>query len=157
MINKDHVEAVYGADMDTESISNHVPDTYSDSGSSIVSCEESTGSTIELEEARLSVHCLVQEALIYSRSPQERQTIFDAAVHIMHEAFPSQVDGETLNAKIEQCTRLLPHIESLVKRYDEFRSSPGHVLRPSEKFGNLLKSCLWQGILTTHSALANLS
>ncbi|KAL2073937.1 hypothetical protein VTL71DRAFT_11263 [Oculimacula yallundae] len=51
-----------------------------------------------IKSTKVSLHRLVQEAVIYSRSPSDRQAIFDAAISVMYEAFPRQDGGMTIEA-----------------------------------------------------------
>jgi hypothetical protein len=124
---------------DTESQQADTPDfNSSDDGFSTVS-----DSSNRAETSKVSLHRLVQEALIYNREfESERQEIFDATIKVIYKAFPAQINGETLAGEIQTCTRLIPHIMSLSGRYQEFRPTKSPLI-PSLEFGLLLKSCIW--------------
>ncbi|MCJ1353055.1 MAG: hypothetical protein MMC33_003039 [Icmadophila ericetorum] len=104
----------------------------------------SESSVVDSDLSKISVHRLVQEAFIYSRSAQDRQEFFDAAVHVVYEAFPRQANGETLAGQSDQCSELISHGMALADRFMEF--APGSLqapLKPSKELGMLLKSCIW--------------
>jgi hypothetical protein len=104
----------------------------------------SESSVVDSDLSKVSVHRLVQEAFIYSRSAQDRQGFFDAAIHVVYEAFPRQANGETLAGQSDQCSQLISHGMALADRFMEF--APGgrqEPLKPSKELGMLLKSCIW--------------
>ncbi|KUJ15903.1 uncharacterized protein LY89DRAFT_719586 [Mollisia scopiformis] len=145
LINKQNVEGEpEDDDIDTDAIAEIR--IASGSASPTSSAFESTSSLDaddEFGKAKISIHRLVQEALIYSRSTQERQTIFDAAIRVVSMAFPKQINGETLEGETETCSRLIPHVMSLASRYIEFESHATSPLEPTNELGSLLKSCIW--------------
>ncbi|KAH8822072.1 hypothetical protein F5884DRAFT_110691 [Xylogone sp. PMI_703] len=96
-----------------------------------------------IDSTKVSLHRLVQEAVIYSREPEERQAIFDAAIRVMYEAFPRQESGMTIESQADTCSRLMPHILSLVRRHQELGRGTPNPLLPSEEFIRLLRHCIW--------------
>ncbi|KAH7310098.1 hypothetical protein BKA65DRAFT_575917 [Rhexocercosporidium sp. MPI-PUGE-AT-0058] len=75
--------AIMTPDTDSHTYSDLGPDSEGDS-------DEQSQPDSGIKSAKVSLHRLVQEAVIYSRSPSDRQAIFDAAISVMHEAFPKQ-------------------------------------------------------------------
>jgi hypothetical protein len=114
-----------------------------DAGNSDDSSSTASDVSQMAETMKVSVHRLVQDALIYSRAGNQRQAIFDAAIKVIYKAFPAQMNGESLGHETQTCTRLIPHIVSLSARYQDFEHDNESPLIPSEEFGLLLKSCIW--------------
>ncbi|RDW64275.1 hypothetical protein BP5796_10777 [Coleophoma crateriformis] len=146
LVNREDLENDQNGDeSDSDADANFVID--SNDGKALDSDAESTTSLLEMgygnSTAKFSVHRLVQDALIYSRSSQERQDIFDAAIYVISEAFPKQVNGETLDGKTETCSRLVPHVLSLASRYNELKDNGASPLVATDGLRNLLKSCIW--------------
>ncbi|KAH8591671.1 hypothetical protein B0O99DRAFT_744349 [Bisporella sp. PMI_857] len=96
-----------------------------------------------INSAKVSLHRLVQEAVIYSRKPADCQAISDAAIRVMYEAFPKQEGGMTMESQVETCSRLTPHILSLVRRHQELGHGTSNPVVPSGELIHLLKHCIW--------------
>ena len=91
----------------------------------------------------LSVHRVVQEAFYYLHAEgEERQAAFNAAVRLIEEAFPRQVQGRPLHTAWERCESNIQEVLFLRRKYEDFRNAGRPVTAPPE-FGELLKNAAW--------------
>lgn len=93
------------------------------------------------EEPVLSVHRLVQAAVIRRLNQVEHSKFVDVIVRILNWGFPdtwSQDIGHQFQfwTKCEKC---LPHVSNLVKQINGYSISPSN----SELYGELLLRCSW--------------
>jgi hypothetical protein len=63
---------------------------------------------IKEEGRELWAHRVVQEAMNY-HSDKDLQNCFDAAVSLVHEAFPKQVHGDNLSGQWGRCENYISH------------------------------------------------
>ncbi|RAK81445.1 TPR-like protein [Aspergillus fijiensis CBS 313.89] len=93
----------------------------------------------------VSVHRLVQRAVIQRMSIEEREATFAVVVAILAANFPDTYNAD-LGHQVKSwtyCERSLPHIESLVKKSQHFKISE----HKSQNFAELLLRCSWWGYL----------
>lgn len=93
------------------------------------------------EYANLSIHRLIQAAVMRNQSELQKSENFDVAVRILSWGFPetwSEDVGHQFHAwqKCEQC---LPHVHHLVRQRKVHRIAPGN----PQKYGELLLRCSW--------------
>ena len=88
-------------------------------------------SLIKQELRIISVHRVVQEAFFYVNK-FERQDAFYAAVYLIYDAFPKQVNGRPLHGAWERCERYVQDGIFLADRYTEFRRIGDPVKAPPE-------------------------
>jgi hypothetical protein len=70
------------------------------------------------ENEILSMHRLVQTAVIRRRDPEERRDYFDSVVDILSPSFPDTYSTDVGHqvASWIRCERSLPHLENLIKQ-----------------------------------------
>jgi hypothetical protein len=93
------------------------------------------------ETESLTIHRLIQAAVMKRLTPNERVNYFDAAITILSYGFPNTWNMVTSHqftawAKCEQC---LPHVNFLIeqsKKYNLKASDP-------KKFSELILRCCW--------------
>ena len=93
------------------------------------------------ENATLSVHRLVQAAVVKRLSPLERLTYFDRTVKLLSNGFPNTWNTVTSHqisswAKCELC---LPHVNFLIVQCNRYRLSP----TDPAPFTELILRCCW--------------
>jgi hypothetical protein len=98
------------------------------------------------EDGVVSIHRLVQAAVIRRSSKSDRSRHFDAAIHILSHGFPDTWTKDTGHefaawtkdawTRYEKC---LPHIVHLVKQAKKY----GIQTRNIQRYGELLLPCSW--------------
>ena len=81
-----------------------------------------TASLINRDGRDLSIHRVVQEAMTY-HDDQDLEDSFNAAVQLVHQAFPAQIEGAPLYNQWSTCEEYIQHGIHLTKRYLRFRLS----------------------------------
>ena len=89
----------------------------------------------------LSVHRVVQEAFFHIMTAT-RQAAFDAAVRLIHEAFPKQINGRPLHPVWEQCETHIQDALFVAYRYDDFKKAGAPVSAPKE-LAELITNAAW--------------
>lgn len=90
-----------------------------------------------------SIHRVIQEAFRYWCDKDQALQHFAAAVHIVHQVFPRQVNGRPMHDSWSECRDLIQHGQILATRFHELRERfPGEI-EPSPELLELLKSCGW--------------
>jgi tetratricopeptide (TPR) repeat protein len=90
-----------------------------------------------------SIHRVIQEAFRYWCDKDQALQHFTAAVHIVHQVFPRQVNGRPMHDSWAQCQSFIQHGQILATRFHELRKRfPGEIEPPPELL-ELLKSCGW--------------
>jgi hypothetical protein len=93
------------------------------------------------EDAVLSIHRLIQAAILRNQSPDTQKRIFDIAMRILSWAFPdtwSEDVGHQFQSWAN-CEKCLPHVNHLVavqKKHKIGLDSP-------QRYGELLLRCSW--------------
>lgn len=89
------------------------------------------------------MHQLVQRAVIRRMSPEERRNIFSLTVAILSANFPDTYSTDIGHqiASWTYCERSLSHIESIVKKSEEFKIFEAE----NQSFAELLLRCSWYG------------
>lgn len=86
-----------------------------------------------------SIHRLIQDAFRYWCDKDQALQHFRAAVHIVHQFLPCQVNGRPMHDSRD----LIQHGQILATRFNELQERfPGEIEPPSELL-ELLKSCAW--------------
>ena len=88
-------------------------------------------SLIKQEGRIISVHRVVQEAFFYVNK-LERQDAFYAAVYLIYDAFPKQVNGRPLHGSWERCERYVQDGIFIADRYFEFEKIGDPIKAPPE-------------------------
>ena len=88
-------------------------------------------SLIKQEGRIISVHRVVQEAFFYVNK-LERQDAFYAAVYLIYDAFPKQVNGRPLHSSWERCERYVSDGIFIADRYSEFEKIGDPIQAPPE-------------------------
>lgn len=93
------------------------------------------------ESGIISMHRLLQRAVIRRMSTEEREKIFLLAVDILSASFPDTYSADVGHqvASWNYCERSLPHMESIVRQSEHFRI----VENGSQAFAELLLRCSW--------------
>ncbi|RHZ68953.1 hypothetical protein CDV55_102531 [Aspergillus turcosus] len=93
------------------------------------------------ENEVLSIHRLVQTAVIRRMSDKEREAYFGAVVDILFPTFPDTYSAELGHqvASWTRCERSLPRLQHLVKQNEGFKVYVGN----NQKFAELLLRCCW--------------
>ena len=94
------------------------------------------------ENATLTIHRLVQTAVMRRLSLEERLRYFDCVVTLLSNGFPNSWNKVTGHQFIawEKCEQCLPHVNFLImqsKKYHLHSSNP-------ETFAELIFRCCWQ-------------
>ncbi|KAK1832512.1 hypothetical protein QBC39DRAFT_390506 [Podospora conica] len=90
-----------------------------------------------------SIHRLIQDAFRYSCNKDEALQHFTAALHIVHQFFPRQINGRPMHAYWDKCRDLIQHGQMLATRFEELQERfPGEMEPPLELL-ELVKSCGW--------------
>ncbi|KAJ5173639.1 uncharacterized protein N7500_001570 [Penicillium coprophilum] len=94
-----------------------------------------------IESGIISMHRLVQRAVIRRMSVQERERIFSLAVTILAANFPDTYSADVGHqaASWALCERSLPHIESVVSKGAQFKLFE----KGNQAFAELLLRCSW--------------
>ena len=93
------------------------------------------------ENAVLSIHRLVQAAILRTQSPDARKSIFDTVVRILSLSFSdtwSQDIGHQFQSWAN-CEKSLPHVNHLIVQRKRHKID---LARPQE-YGELLLRCSW--------------
>lgn len=86
-----------------------------------------------------SIHRFIQDAFRYWCDKDQALQHFRAAVHIVHQFLPCQVNGRPMHGSRD----LIQHGQILATRFNEVQERfPGEIEPPSELL-ELLKSCAW--------------
>jgi hypothetical protein len=96
---------------------------------------------VKREGRILSVHRVVQEAFFHIIT-DTRQAAFDAAVRLVYEAFPKQVNGRTLHPVWEQCETFIQDAQFVAYKYADFKKAGAPVSAP-EELVKLLTHAAW--------------
>ncbi|KAJ5543129.1 hypothetical protein N7461_009132 [Penicillium sp. DV-2018c] len=93
------------------------------------------------ESGIISMHRLVQRAAIRRMSTEERENMFSLAVAILTATFPNTYSADVGHqvASWTYCERSLHHIESIVKKSEEFEIFEN----ANQPFAELLLRCSW--------------
>ncbi|RHZ46901.1 uncharacterized protein CDV56_103201 [Aspergillus thermomutatus] len=93
------------------------------------------------ENEVLSIHRLVQTAVIRRMSAKEQQAYFGAVVDLLFPTFPDTYSADLgyQVASSSRCERSLPHLHNLVKQNEKFNVYVGN----NQKFAELLLRCCW--------------
>ncbi|KAJ8128009.1 hypothetical protein O1611_g5627 [Lasiodiplodia mahajangana] len=101
---------------------------------------------IGCDDGRIVIHRLVQDAYIHYHLARQRyneiQGALNAAVDMLFESFPHQINGRPMHNHWEQCSNLIQHAKWLADRCAEIRRISPDLRLPS-KIVELLKSCAW--------------
>lgn len=90
----------------------------------------------------VSIHRLVQSALLKFLDQESIQTMFNLAVCLVHRAFPKQIEGRPLHLQWDDCRVFIQHGTWLAGAYAESLSL-GQTLHPPPEFSELLSNCIW--------------
>jgi len=94
----------------------------------------------------LSIHREVQEAVHY-QSREDLRSSFDAAVHLVFDAFPKQEEGRPLNDDWAACRNWIQHAIQLANQFDRYGEahvdSPLYSITSSDTLSELLSNCAW--------------
>ncbi|KAL8418928.1 hypothetical protein RB594_002222 [Gaeumannomyces avenae] len=105
-------------------------------------CRLATVALIDYDAQELAIHRLVQDAFIHFCSPSDLQDAFSAAVHVVYQHFPHQVNGRPMHSEWEKCRVLIQHSQHLAQRFAAtLKDKPSFV--PPHNLAELLKSCAW--------------
>jgi hypothetical protein len=89
----------------------------------------------------ISIHRLIQAAVIRNQTADDRQKFFDAAVNILSWGFPdtwSEDVGHQFQAWAK-CEKCLPHVHYLVDQHERYKiKSSG-----PQRYAELLLRCSW--------------
>jgi hypothetical protein len=90
----------------------------------------------------LSIHRLVQTAVIRRMSDKERQAYFSAVVDLLFPTFPDTYSADLGHqvASWSLCEKSLPHLHHLVKQNEKFKVYEGN----NQRFAELLLRCCWR-------------
>ena len=93
------------------------------------------------ESAIISMHRLVQRAVIRRMSIEERENMFSLAVAIVAANFPDTYSADVGHqvASWTYCERSLPHIQSIVNKSAEFKIFE----EANQSLAELLLRCSW--------------
>ncbi|KAI0416117.1 P-loop containing nucleoside triphosphate hydrolase protein [Xylaria grammica] len=114
-------------------------------------------SMVRRDVASLSIHRLVQDVTIRRMSDAERVKMFNTAVELVWTVFPRQSEEGLLMSSLNgKCEKLLPHVESLEARFNEF----SHQAECSSiHLAEIAHSCSWsmfeQGMFTRSMRMAS--
>ncbi len=97
---------------------------------------------VDRNSDRFSIHRLVQDAFRYWCDKDEACEHFTAAVHIVHQFFPRQVNGRPMHDSWDKCRDLIQHGQVLAERFEELQGRFPGMGAPAE-LTELLKSCGW--------------
>jgi hypothetical protein len=92
----------------------------------------------------LSIHRLIQEALIHNQEQARVQEMFDAATFLANHAFPEQINGRPMHEYWKDCSLFIQHGIALAEAFNTYRVAPIK-LQASPELGELLKNCAWYG------------
>lgn len=98
-------------------------------------------SLIRREKNILSVHRVVQEAFFHV-FVAERQSAYDAAVKLISEAFPKQVNGRPLFPVWERCENYIQDGLFLAYKFRDFKEYGASISAP-KGFSELLTNVVW--------------
>jgi hypothetical protein len=135
---KQQVTAVGGTRVALSTIATPSPDMYKALGELVQS------NLIKRDGRLLSMHRVVQEAMSYQHASLWKA--FDAAVQIMYEAFPKQIDGDPLHNVWPHCELHIQHGLHLAHKYADFVSKglgARATFKAPENFTALLGNCAW--------------
>lgn len=107
-----------------------------------------------IEDAILSVHRLVQSAVIRRLTEGAQSNYFDVVVRILSWGFPDTW-SEDIGHQFQswtKCDKCLPHVDHLVKQAKRYNVSPHEV----QLYGELLLRCSWYAS-TAHTMILNLT
>ena len=96
---------------------------------------------VRREKNVLSVHRVVQEAF-YHVFVVERQDAYNAAVKLIYEAFPKQINGRPLFPVWERCENYIQDGLFLAYKWRDFKKLGTKIAAP-EGFSELLKNVAW--------------
>lgn len=93
------------------------------------------------ESGVISMHRLLQRAVIRRMSTEERERMFLLAVGILSANFPDTYSADVGHqaASWGYCERSLPHMENIVKQSEHF----GVLENENQSFAELLLRCSW--------------
>lgn len=93
------------------------------------------------EEAVLSVHRLIQAAVIRRLSKSDRNKYVDAVVRVLSWGFPDTW-SQDIGHQFEfwtRCEKCLPHVNHLVDQVNRHKIAP----KDTQHYGELLLRCSW--------------
>jgi tetratricopeptide (TPR) repeat protein len=98
---------------------------------------------IRWDHRSIAIHRVVQEAMNY-HSLQDLQESFNSAIHLVYEAFPKQVQGNTLYDEWPICAAYITHAVHLSKKFSEYNGpTAGAQLKSFGEFIELLNNSSW--------------
>jgi hypothetical protein len=97
-------------------------------------------SLLTLSQDTSSIHRLVQDVVFNDMGDAEREEAFHTVLHILTLGFPRESFSRSLWNLWQECERLLPHVQFLVRRYEATKmDSKGKC----PKLADLLSSVAW--------------
>lgn len=89
----------------------------------------------------MSMHRLIQRAIIRRMSPEEKKHYFSVVVEMLASSFPDTFSADVGHqaASWTRCERGLPHIENLVKQSKQHSI----FVEDNQPFAELLLRCSW--------------
>lgn len=90
-----------------------------------------------------SIHGFIQDAFRYWCDKDQALQHFSAAVHIVHQAFPRQVNGRPMHDSWDQCRDFIQHGQILATRFSELQERFPGAIEPPQELLELLKNCAW--------------
>lgn len=103
---------------------------------------------VRRESDILSIHRLVQEALLCTLTQLEKQEAFDCAVDMIYTVFPKKISGQTLQPQHTQCQLYIQHSLKLATIYADSQTKTEKLVA-SMDFTDMLRNCAW---LVLHAA-----
>ena len=107
--------------------------------------ELSDAELLKREGRILSVHRVVQEAFFHIVT-DTRQAAFDAAVSLVHEAFPKQINGRPLHPVWEQCETHIQDALFVSYKYTDFKKAGAPVQAP-KALAKLIRNAAWYSMI----------
>ena len=107
--------------------------------------ELSNAELLKREGRILSVHRVVQEAFFHIVT-DTRQAAFDAAVRLVCEAFPRQINGRPLHPVWEQCETHIQDALFVAYKYTDFKEAGAPVAAP-KALAELIRNAAWYGMI----------
>ncbi|KAH6848068.1 P-loop containing nucleoside triphosphate hydrolase protein [Chaetomium sp. MPI-CAGE-AT-0009] len=97
---------------------------------------------VDRNSDHFTIHRLVQDAFRYWCGKDEAYEHFTAAVHIVHQFFPRQVNGRAMHESWDKCRDLIQHGQVLAARFEELQTRFPELEAPAQ-LTELLRSCGW--------------
>lgn len=98
------------------------------------------------DDASLSIHRLVQAAVMTRLSAAEKVEFVDKVIHVLGKGFPDtwrEDVGHQFKAW-SRCEKCLPHVSFLVKQCSKYKLHPSD----PEAFAELILRCCWYIVLS---------